>query len=155
MIFAEGRYYYGQVMCPIAEFFAYPAGGDICGLLWRYDATPEEWVYTFRFRKYVNKNRPWDGQDKKTWYATKINGTEQQVAEKVRESLMKQALMTAALFTYKMLPPEWFLIQGDAGKALDLTTKSPPPWLHARKAKLDDKGEIVSMETDLSDEPGQ
>lgn len=156
MIFCEGRHYHGMVMLPFVAMPGSGHGGDVTGMLWRYDADPEEWVFTYRFRYYAGKNNnAWDERDRKTWYAVKGSGAEQEMADKAKAAMTSIALVGMMLFKAVPLPAEWFIISGDSEKAYDLLQKNPPSWMHGRTIDVNDKRQPTKITTGMSDLPNQ
>lgn len=157
MVFCSGRYYAGMVMLPFARIpGARGNGGDMTGLLWRFEATPEDWVFTYRFRYYAGPNNgAWDGRDRKSWYAIPTKGTEATILNKITEMIPEMTLGAAILFGAMPLKPKWFLIHGDSDKAGNMLMNNPPSWMHRREIAVSKDGKPTKVTTGMTDEPNQ
>lgn len=158
MVICSGRYYYGMFMLPFARMPNNGSnGGNITGMLWRFDGTPNNWVLTFRYRYYASKNNgAWDDRDRKSWYAMRAPGAEEEISRKLNELMTGFSLLGMRVFHALPLPMDWFLIQGDSEKAHDLLTTKPPHWMHSRKIEMRDDGKEPSkITTTLTDKPNQ
>lgn len=134
IVVCEGRYYYGMVMLAFQKMPGHPHGGDLIGMLWRFDNDPR-WIWTYRFRYYASaKNGAWDGQDKKSWYVMRTPAAlpEVEMVEKINQFL-STAAFSGLILGGRPIPPDWFLIQGGVDKAMEALEKTPKSWFHQRK----------------------
>lgn len=137
IIVCSGRYYYGQFVMDIPAGRSFPFGGDLMGMLWRYDETPLEWILTMRFRYNAEPNNsPWDFKDRKSWYSGKIPGDEKSVAERFTSGMDFITGITGQHFGTTPPALDWLLIQGDSEKFFLEATRQKKPWMHMQKTEF-------------------
>lgn len=129
LLLVPGRYYVGMYNVRLPKVIHPPYGGDITGLLWRYEATPGDWVFVYRFRWYQTPGEDAEGKDRKSWYAGKIQGTEQKAQDMVR-NLMRIASGAAVLTTGCEAPIDFLEVRGDSNKAWQAMMEANKSWLH-------------------------
>lgn len=139
MVITRGRFYLGTFfirMPPCLQFGLF--GGDLAGLVWRYDKTPDEWVLTYRFRYYNTPNNPDDTKDRKRFYAGKIRGAADGIREKTRQFCAAASGAAGQIAGDKAGAFfQWVDFAGDCDKVFDILTKNPPDWMRVRVEKID------------------
>ena len=130
-VFVSGRYYLGMWHMNIPRSKHIPHAGDITFQCWRFEATPLDWICTYRFRYYAGGD-PGDGRDRKNWYAARISNDEPTV-EKIMATLLLQLSGLAGL-SFLADPPQIrpLIFKGDCVKALAILTRQKPDWMHIK-----------------------
>lgn len=131
-IFVRGRYYASMFSFKIPPHPENPRGGDVTALLWRFAATPSDWVFTWRFRYYRNPGKVWNSGDEKHWFAAKAHGTEEQIRADTEQALVKMTGLAAKCFHAPAPKLQRYEIRGPVEKWFELMSTQPPPWLHTR-----------------------
>lgn len=132
MIFIEGRYYSRLWNLPIPKHDNFPLGGDILILLWRYDASPVEWVITGRFRRNFDE-KIFDSNDEKKWFAMEFQGTENEVSVIVGNVLTQMAGTIGLQILKSTKDHEVIAINGDCNKAFEILRTTKCGWIHMQK----------------------
>jgi hypothetical protein len=124
-VIIPGRYYAAMFFVRLPTTPGDPQlnlGGDVNGLVWRKDETPEEWTIQYRFRYYRSRDA-WQSGDDKVWYGGTVNGSEEQVVGAFEQVM--QVLSVASGF-----PVQRLVIQGDSEKFFKVVKNERPSWLH-------------------------
>jgi len=132
-VFVEGRYYLGMWFIEIPLGREYPHGGNITIQCWRYSATPLEWVFTFRFRRYADASgKIWESSDHKSWHAVKQSGDEAMIEKRGAE--ITNCIAGATGLYFLITPPKihTLIFKGDSEKALAIAVQEKPFWLHMK-----------------------
>jgi hypothetical protein len=130
-VYVAGRYYLGMWFVGIPKNKECPQGGNLTLQCWRFNSSPEDWVLTFRFRYYTGHD-PWDGQDRKSWYAAKMSGPEDTIVKGMAD-FVSYVPGLAGLYCLCHPPLGHSLIfKGNSEKALAIIEKEKPFWMHLK-----------------------
>ena len=126
MVFAPGRYYLAMFIVPFAAgTMSLEYGGDITGLLWRYENEPGTWHLISRTRRYIDASGSPDALDKKSWFHVQFTGDEAFADKKLKDLLKTWEARSGTSDTFE--------IRGDAEKWFQLVKDGKlPDWLHAK-----------------------
>jgi hypothetical protein len=131
-VFVTGRYYLGMWYMEIPRNKEWPAGGNFTAQCWRYnDGTEVQWIFTFRFRYYADSD-PWSGRDRKSWYAGKLFGTEDQIEKIAGEFTTYVAGLTGVYVLADPPPVHSLIFKSESEKALDVLEREKPFWMHIK-----------------------
>jgi hypothetical protein len=130
-VFVSERYYLGMWYLEIPDSPAIPHGGNLTIQCWRYDATPLEWIITWRFR-YYNSDDIWNSNDDKSWYASKFSGDEPAAEKNLAGWLTELSGLTGLFFVASPPPVHSLIFKGDSEKALSIIAREKPFWLHCK-----------------------
>lgn len=98
-------------------------------MLWRFNATPQEWVNTYRFRYYAD-NKAFDSDDRKAWYAVKFEGTEAAAEKQMTKFLNRLVRMTRAFCNQNLPPYQTLMLRGDMDQVARIVLQKRPSWMH-------------------------
>lgn len=128
-IFVPGRYY----SCMIAfEILDVIRPGSFCGLLWRYEDKPGEWIFTYRFRWHVD-NKVFGSKDEKSWYAAKLEAKTEGEAYRNTRQFLACVEATGCVRGVDVLE-----IRGGADKWMELqATGNLPHWLYSQQERAE------------------
>lgn len=128
--FLPGRYYHTMffVRLPPGVEFG-PHGGDTSGLLWRFNATPEDWILTFRFRYYNSTGNPSDPKDRKSWRVMTFKGNEAKAEESIA-GICSTLSGLATVLGGGASPWQRLVIKGEVDAWARLVEQGLPSWLH-------------------------
>ena len=134
MAFLPGRYYQSTYFIQIPPCAVLPFGGDVTSLLWRYDKTPGEWVFTGRVRYYCDGSGDPDAPDEKQWLRGKYSFPDDQAHIQGRLFQELLAGKWGQLLRLETPPKvEELRIEGDCGKYFDMIAANKlPEWMHVR-----------------------
>jgi hypothetical protein len=135
-VWVPGRFYLGMALVPIPHSVHPPHGGDVTGMVWRYEATPLEWVHIFRFRWYAGLDA-WDGKDRKTWMVAKFKGDEAEAEKRLIGLGHLVSVLGGAWAGVEPPKVSPFWIRGDSNKLFYLQENGKmPDWLHHKVEHL-------------------
>jgi hypothetical protein len=143
----EGRYFdhMGIIHLP-AGSFNLEFGGDLCGMIWQFEAKPDEWILTYRMRYNAGHNTdPFANVDRKSWHAVKHNEGDKTRREFI-DFFGTIPLYASAKMKAVLIPDiDWLVIQGGPDKFFEVVEREKKPWMHLRKmskAQAQEKGII-------------
>lgn len=131
MVFCEGRYYDRTGSIALPECGDYPFGADITYLIWRFDDKPDEWIVTWRIRKYAGPaTDPFTGGDTKSWMVNRWNEP-----EKMRRMFFDiSALAAEKLNNGEPVKHDIVELKGDVGVFFRIIQEAKPHWMHMQTA---------------------
>lgn len=129
MVFTEGRYYHALWNLPIPKFENFPLGGDILMLLWRYDASLNDWVVTTRVRRNLDE-KVFDSSDQKSWFPFRVRGSEDEMAQSVGNVLITLSGTIGLTALKAPLEHDVIYIKGDCNHAFEIFRTAKREWLH-------------------------
>lgn len=129
-IVCEGRHIADMGCIGLPKGHQYPHGADVTYMIWRFEATPNEWVLTYRFRTYAGPNSdPFKGGDRKTWHGAKVD-----TLEKARVAMTAIARAAQLMLNGGTAVPHDILrIDGGPDEFFKIMDEAKPSWMHIQK----------------------
>lgn len=139
IVLRPGRYYDRMAFINLPPELVPKFGGDMMACIWRFDATPDEWMLTWRIRYNAGPNTdPFDKSengDRKSWHVFRAKNGE--VGRKEMVTLMEVLpLKGSAFFKIAPLEIDWLVIQGDVEKWIETVKREKKSWMHMREEKI-------------------
>lgn len=129
-IVCPGRDYLGMfhIRMPKGPGFG-PHGGDMTGLLWRFDTDADLWTLTYRFRYYKVPDDP-NSNDKKSWYVLRMTSSDLPALRKdVRDAIASLSGIVTVV-EKGPAPWQWLEVSGDDNKFWQVIEDKKPDWFH-------------------------
>lgn len=134
-VIETGKFYHTIFYMDFPPMEDHILGGNVTGLLWRFEDEPNAWRISYRFRYYkgtqINAN---ESKDEFSWYSMHIDGT-RIPADRVIEKFISVLTMASVMQFQTDVQVHRLVIMGDDQRFLHIVQNEPPFWMHPRPAE--------------------